>query len=499
MEERLEPVQVAAEVDALAAALDEARHRHVAGIDLEPDLSGAFARRPAAAHRETVRRLREAGEGALAARVATLRAERAAAGREERWRAAEARATGLGPDGPIGLADASLRLLAEPDRERRRWLGRALAEACEAAAPDREAWVEERARARAEVGLAPDWDAVVGGDELLAATDDAWADVLGWLARRELGLSPRPQGDLARADLLHLLALRPLEGAFRPGMLARELEGLASPLGLPLARIRVDAEPRPAKWPGAHAHGARVSFRPRGGAGDWQDLFLAAGAALAAAGPLPPHRRPLPFPAQLGSLLAGLLLEPAVLEKRLGVERGRLRDAQRLLALRQLFQLRCAAAALRLAAEADRGCSGAALREAHRDAFARATLADWPDVLAARDGGAERHAARLAGAARAEALRREWLERYDEDWWRNPRAAEGAAGLLVSGGERGARRHPHAAEGAAELLVSGGERGARRHPRAAEGAAELFVSGGERGGEEPPAALGAARLLALLG
>ena len=423
------------EVDALTADLDLERYRHVAGLEAQPALAPLFRARSRAAHRDAVAALRECGETALAARVAALRAERAAAEEEERWRAADAAAMALGPDGELPLSAARARLPREPDRARRRALARAAADAWAPSLARREAAAELRARARAEVGLAPDWEKVLEADALLSATDDAYGDVLAWLARQG-GLSPLPAGDLERADLLSLLALPAYDGLFRAGMLALGLREALEPLGLPLGRIRIDDGERPARWPGAHACGHRVSMRRLGGVADWEGLLEAAGRALAAAlGPRPSVRDPsLPF--TLGALLSGLLLDRGFLARRLGAERDLLPDLVRLLALRRLFALRARAASLRVAAEVERGTSGAAWRSAHREALTLAARASWPEGLAALDGDGAEALAALRGAARAERLRAEWVERLDEDWWRNPRAAEAVAGLLA-GGEEG--------------------------------------------------------------
>jgi hypothetical protein len=105
----------------------------------------------------------------------------------------------------------------------------------------------------------------------------------------------------------------------------------------------------------------------------------------------------------------------------------------RALALRELFRLRARAAALRVATEVERGLAGAAWREAHREALSAAGLAAWEAGWAARDADAEALAASLAGAGRAEALRTELRERFDEDWWRNPRTSTHLAALLAAG------------------------------------------------------------------
>jgi hypothetical protein len=424
---------VPAEVDALVLALDQERARSVAGVDVEPALAHIFAGRPHAAHRATVAALRDAGRPELAQRVAALRVERAAAEREEGWRAAEARASTIGPDGPASLARLELAIPREPDRERRLALGRAAAEALGPSAAEREAMLETRARAAAEVGLAPDWRMVVDGDEVLAASEDAYRDVLASRARRDLALAPAPAGDLARADLLHLLALAAWDGLFRRPALGDAIRATAAALRLDLDRVQVDEGDRPAQWPGVHVTGARLSFRPRGGAGDWQDLLDGLGRAFAAAHARPHRRDPL-LGGALGWLLASLVLEPRWLADHAGVERRHAPDVRRDLALRRLFSLRAHAAAFRVATEVQRGLSGAAWRNAYRESLTAATAGAWDAVRAARDGDVRDHATALGGAGAGEWLRAELRERFDEDWWRNPRTAEFVAGILAAGG-----------------------------------------------------------------
>jgi hypothetical protein len=301
-----------------------------------------------------------------------------------------------------------------------------------------------------EGGLAPDWALVVEGDQLLAATDDAWRDLLAYHARRALGLAPAPHGDLARADLLRTLAFPEEDGRFRAGMLPLAVEEALGALGLDAGRVRVDAEARPAKWPGAHALGGRVSFRAQGGLGDWQGLLDAAARAAAAGAPA--------LAPALGWLAAALLLEPGWLARRCDVERKEAADVVRAVGLRALCGLRAAGAALRVAVEVERGLSGQAWREAYREAMSAALLARWDGVRAGRDGLAAPHAARLTGFAEGERLRASLRERFDEDWWRNPRTKEHLSGLVAGGAVPGERASPAAeAAGLARVL----ERGAR--------------------------------------
>jgi hypothetical protein len=444
------------EVDALARDLAAERFRTVAGMDEAPSLQAVFRARSRAAHRETVQALRERGDTALAGRVAALRADRVVAADEEAWRAAESAATVAGPDGSLPLAEAEAAAASAGDRGRRRALARAAALAIGGSAAPGEAAAERRAAARAEGGLTPPWEEVVEGDALLSASDDAWRDVLTWLAARD-GLAPAPEGDLERADLVHLLRLGGWGGHFRPGMLALRIRDAFDGLGLPLAAVRIDAEERPAKWPGAHALEARVSFRRAGGAPDWLGLFAAAGRASAAAVSSPSARDPA-FPFAMGALAASLLGEPRFLERSLDVPRAQSSDLARAVALRALFDLRARAAALRVAAEVERGTSGRAWRAAHREALSAALLTAWPDGLAARDARLDEHRAALAGAAWGERLRGDLVERFDEDYWRNPRTARWIAGVLAAGRVGPDKERPPlaSAAGALERRMAGG-------------------------------------------
>jgi hypothetical protein len=437
------------EVDALVAAVAEARFRHVAGIDPAPSIVALFQAHGQAAHRDTARALGQAGAKDLADLVAALRTERSQAAEEEAWRAAESAAVVVGPTGPVPLAEAQLAVVRERDRTRRRMLGLGVAMA--SSSNGRDAAAEKRARARAEVGLTPDWDGVLEADALLATSDDAYRDVLRWTTRRECELTPAPDGDLERADLLYALSLRRWDGLFPDGMLAIVLERSLAALRLDLRRIRIDDDRRPGQWPGAHAFETRVALRRQGGAADWLGLLEAVGQALAA-GHLPPHRRPPAAPFTLGSLLSGLLLDARFLAERVDCDRKHAADLIRALALRQLFALRARAAAFRVASEVERGVAGAAWYDLYREAMSLATGAAWPAGLAARDADAGRAAAVLRGAARAERLRRSLVERFDDDWWKNPRSADALA-IAVDRGSDGDPTEPTLSL-AAEALVA---------------------------------------------
>ena len=388
---------MAGEVDALVAALDEERFRHVAGLEAEPALARLFVARSRAAHRETVAALRDSGDPALAERVAALRAERAQAEEEEGWRAAEARAAALGPDGrgaarrPRGRGSSASAIRSggarSPRRPRRR---------------SRRRRARARRRSRSARAPGPRWGSRRTGARSSSATPRSpppttpGATSCSFTVRRELGAVPAE--GLSRADLLHALALARWDGLFRAGMLPVAAKLTLERLGLDLGRVRIDDAERPAKWPGAHVVGARISFRARGGGAR---TGRTSSPRWGAPSPRAPRRRRARDPdlgEALGWLLGTLLVEPRWLAERADVERRHAKDVVRDLALRRLLALRADGAALRVAAEVERGLSGAAWREAHRAALHAATSASWEGVRAARDGDADRLAARVRGA-----------------------------------------------------------------------------------------------------
>jgi len=428
--------RLALELDQAVARLEAERARNQAGLEAAPALVDCFGGRHPDEWLDAARRVREAGDAPLAGRLLLLHVEAVGAPHEEAWRAAEASATVAGPDGALALSDAERAVAREGDRPRRKALAQAISASMEGPARHREAWGEALARTRAAVGLYPDWEVVVAGDQLLGACDEAWRDLLEYMARRDLGLAPAPEGALERHDLLRLTAFPALDGLFRPLALARTVHGLARQLGLERTldsgKVRVDESSRAQAVPLAHPEGARTTFRSAGGLPDWPSLLDALGRSLAAAHQ-PPHLRDPVFAAALGRLLAGLCLEPRWLAAQLGVERREAPDLVRALALRELLRIRTAAAALRVATEAERGLSGRAWREAHREALSAALLAAWDGVRASRDARAAPLADTVRGFAEGERLRAELRQRFDEDWWRNPRTREHLAGLLAAG------------------------------------------------------------------
>ena len=136
--------------------------------------------------------------------------------------------------------------------------------------------------------------------------------------------------------------------------------------------------------------------------------------------------------ARRAALFGGLVADPVFCARALGLGRGRALDQARATARSLLLSLRLDAATVALVFRAGQDGGGHVLLRASRDrsdrfeeATARALGAPIPGALAgvvpALDPGA---AVRLAGALLAARDRRGLIERFDEDWFRNPRAAE---------------------------------------------------------------------------
>ena len=168
--------------------------------------------------------------------------------------------------------------------------------------------------------------------------------------------------------------------------------------------------------------------------------FLAAiGVAQLRAGPpgdAPPEDLWLGDPAVVhacAALLEGLLHEPEFLRRCAKAELSR--DDERAIAIAGVFDARLAAARALASQQAHDLGLGTRAAAAHRELHARATGADLPAGLALADlDPFGEPAFELAGRALAARLRLFLRDRYDEDWWRNPRTATSLNALWGRGG-----------------------------------------------------------------
>ena len=275
------------------------------------------------------------------------------------------------------------------------------------------------------------------------------------------GLQPPPRGDLTRADLLRLLAFPAFDGLFRRSGLAELLRSAGAAVGLDAGvAARIGETTRVAAWPGAHAVGGRISFRPRGGLPDWLDLLDAAGRSATGGAPaaqprdatfaaglrLAPLRRCCSSPASWrpGSSCRG------------GSSRG---DAGPGAASRSSGS----APRPRRRAWPPRSSAGCRARAGARPTARRSRPPATRPGTACGRRATPRPGRCWRGwpaSRRASGCGSSLRERFDEDWWRNPRAPEHLAGLLAAGRfpETEQPSAPAAARGLVRLLETGGAR-----------------------------------------
>src|SRR5262249_35831314 len=159
--------------------------------------------------------------------------------------------------------------------------------------------------------------------------------------------------------------------------------------------IKVDAEDRPLKWPGARAepldppYEAGVTFLPAEGPRALGALLGAIGAALLHLGPpsdAPPEDLWLGDPGvrfACIALLEGLVRDREWLRRCAKVELRR--DDERAIAIATVFDARVAAARLLASLQAHESGLGSRAAAVHRDLYVRATGAELPEGLALCD------------------------------------------------------------------------------------------------------------------
>jgi len=352
------------------------------------------------------------------------------------------------PPGDAGLHGAippvalERNLPAERAREKRAELEAALAAALQPADGARSASWDAAMTARSEAGLRVPDGAAEWSEKVLGGTDAVLSDLGFWLLERHTGAKP---GSAARHDVLHLLHAPRCAGAFPAGEMHRAVRRWAEMLRLDFQGVKVDDEDRPLKHRGAHAEPidppweVALTFLPQEGPWALSRLLAALGIALLRTGP-PPEAPPEDLwfgdPAvarACAALLEGLVRDREWLRRCAKAELAR--DDERAIAIAAVIDARLAAARTLAALQAHESGLGSKAAAAHRDLFVRATGAELPAGLALCDldpwlGGF----AELQGRALAARIAAFLRERYDEDWWRNPRAAASLNGLWARGG-----------------------------------------------------------------
>ncbi len=458
-------------LERLAADLAGAVRAADAGLGPPADLPAAFARHAAALAPDALDLARElAAEPAtraLAGWAVALHGRRAGAAPEALARDRRATAvvrTAGGATVPYAEVDAAL--AAAGDRAARVALDAARAAlAADALAPlARERFARERDAVESLAvadGFLATWEQLTGvdpralGDAAAAFTRDtngAWDDALAEVARRRLGAAPRDlPGGLLRADEPSLLADPALDALLPAGAALAAVRTQVAAMGLDPAaggRVRTDAGARPGQRPGAWCAAVRVpgevyvTTRPRAGVEAWRGVLDAVGRALHAAHASPDAPAEARYAgdaavrAAAGRLFAGLAADEGWLRRYAELDRERAAAVRRQAGFAALRAARLDAAALRLAvavldgAVAPGDAADAGIGLAAEATGARVAASDVVGHTAPWLGAAARVRAALLAARLADEVR----ERFDEDWWRNPRCGPWLATELAASG-----------------------------------------------------------------
>jgi hypothetical protein len=428
-----------------------------AGLKAETDFAGIFAHHTDLAGAEASDAAR--GNRALVEWVVDNGVGRAVAALDDRLHAWEAGAEVVLPTGErLPYQRVAIAIANEPRRERRLALDRArLRTLGEPAAIRRDRLARERdlvaplcdgdyVAARASLsGI--DLDALAAAcDDVLAATGDLYRDTLTERLRAELDLAP---GDAERADGAYLFRGASYDDVFGAERLEPTARAQVGELGLDVeaaGRIRFDTADRERKRPRAFCAPVRVPdevylvIRPHGGYVDYRAFWHELGHALhfANAG------RDLPFEHRwLGDnsvteayamLFEYVLLAPEWLTRYTIMRGDRLHAFRRAQVFAYLAIVRRYAAKLRYEVELHRAPSLEAGASHYVEILTAATGFRYApeDALLDLDDGF--YSARYLRAWQLEAtLRAHLTERFDVDWYRNPRAGPAVLDLLAQG------------------------------------------------------------------
>jgi hypothetical protein len=384
---------------------------------------------------------------------------------DERQIAWEASAVVRLPDGrEITYERAAIEMANAADRRER-----LLIEAARAKLVERELAPLRRERFERErdiielLGLAADYNAtfeLVSGvsltelrgacERFLGDTQAMWDDVLPVFLRRRLGIRPR---EATRADARALFRAREFDAAFPAGGMEPAVSRQVREMGIdPLAggRVRLDTGERAGKRARAFCAPVRVPeevylvLRPHGGQTDWNTFLHELGHALHFA-----YMRPdLPMEYRwLGDnsvtesyamLFDHLMQDSGWLARYTGLSGADVREFVRGSAFEELHFLRRYAAKLLYEMELYGGQTRwEALPAVYVERLTGATTFRYDPADAFVDVDPRYYVSRYLRAWQLQALIAETLtERYDADWWRNPRAGPWVCGTLFGGGQR---------------------------------------------------------------
>jgi hypothetical protein len=313
------------------------------------------------------------------------------------------------------------------------------------------------------LGLAPGYNAtweLLSGVSLTALRDECaaflrdtqamWDEVLPKATKRVLGMRP---DEATRADALALFRAREFDGYFPAAEMEPKILGQVREMGVdPLAngRIRLDTGEREGKRSRAFCAPVRVPdevylvLRPHGGQTDWNTFLHELGHALHFA-----YMRPdLPMEFRwmgdnsvtegYAMLFDHLMQDAGWLQRYTRLDKRTTPEFLRAAGLEELHFLRRYCAKLIYETDLYGGTvSWDALPDLYVELLTKATGFKYDRADAFVDVDPRYYAARYLRAWQLQALLTETLvERYDVDWWRNPRAGPWIAQALFGEAQR---------------------------------------------------------------
>ena len=286
--------------------------------------------------------------------------------------------------------------------------------------------------------------------DFLRDTQAMWDDSFRDMVRRKLRIDP---AEATRADALALLRAPDLDRFFPASSMEASVRGQLREMGIDpdaAGRIRYDTGEREGKRARAFCAPVRVPeevylvLRPHGGQTDYRTLLHELGHALHFANITPDY----PFEYRwLGDnsvteayamLFDHLLQEPGWLTRYTALTRGDIGTVLRAVGFEELQFLRryCAKLIYELSLYGGEE-SWDALPALYVDTLGTATSFRYDVADAFVDVDPRFYAARYLRAWQLQALLRETLvERFDEDWYRNPRAGPWIVSALLAEGQR---------------------------------------------------------------
>ena len=287
-------------------------------------------------------------------------------------------------------------------------------------------------------------------EQFLRDTQAAWDDTAPEFIRRVLKIEPR---EATRADAMALFRARAFDGAFPGPQMESRVLGQVGEMGLDAlagGRIRLDTGEREGKRSRAFCAPVRVPdevylvLRPHGGQSDWSTFLHELGHALHFAN----MRADYPFEYRwLGDnsvtesyamLFDGLMQDSGWLKRYTDLGDAQLREFSRTVGFEELHFMRRYCAKFIYETQLYGGeLRWDSLPDIYVELLTKATTFQYLKADAFVDVDPSFYSARYLRAWQLQSLLNETLtERYDEDWWRNPRAGPWVRDSLFAEGQR---------------------------------------------------------------